>query len=129
MLRFRAVAACAALVIGAAAGAAEGQDAGRHPAQISHAFGNTVLSRYPDGGWVKHWFDADGGYRAEFSSGRRIAARWRVEGRQVCLNGITPRIMMISRFCSEMPNGRVGETWSSRDPLGRRVVNELRPGR
>lgn len=35
--------------------------------QMAAAFGNTVISRYPDGGWVKHWFDRDGGYSAEFS--------------------------------------------------------------
>ena len=71
-------------------------------ADIAATFGNTVVSRYPDGGWVKHWFDRDGAYRAEFSDGRRISATWRIEGEKVCLNGIRPAFMMISRFCSPM---------------------------
>ncbi|WP_333592136.1 hypothetical protein [Brevundimonas sp.] len=98
-------------------------------ADMSGAFGNTVLSRYADGGWVKHWFERDGSYRAEFSSGRTISARWRIEGDKICLNGIRPAIMMISRFCSPLVEARVGETWPSRDPLGRRVTNELLRGR
>ena len=98
-------------------------------ADITAAFGNTVVSRYPDGGWVKHWFDRDGVYRAEFSDGRRISATWRIEGERVCLNGIRPAVMMISRFCSRMILADVGETWPSRDPLGRRVQNVLVAGR
>jgi hypothetical protein len=52
---------------------------------MSTVFGNTVVSRYPDGGWVKHWFNPDGTYAAQFSDGRRLAARWAVAGEQVCL--------------------------------------------
>ena len=59
----------------------------------------------------------------------RLAARWRVEGERVCLNGIRPAFMMISRFCSPMIQAGVGETWVSRDPLGRRVTNVLQRGR
>lgn len=98
-------------------------------AEIEQAFGNTLVSHYPDGGWVRHWFNPDGTYSARFSSGRTISARWRVEGDRVCLNNITPSIMMISRFCSPMISASVGERWESRDPLGRRVTNVLQRGR
>ncbi len=97
--------------------------------RMAAAFGNTVVSRYPDGGWVKHWFERSGGYSAEFSDGRRIRGSWRIEGERLCLNGITPSIMLIRRFCAPMVEVRQGETWASRDPLGRRVQNELVPGR
>ena len=98
-------------------------------AEIERAFGNTLVSQYPDGGWVRHWFNPDGSYTARFSSGRTISARWRVEGDRVCLNNISPAIMMISRFCSPMIEAGVGERWESRDPLGRRVTNVLQRGR
>ena len=98
-------------------------------ADISSVFGNTVLSRYPDGGWVKHWFQPDGAYSAQFSDGRRLTARWRIEGNRVCLNNIRPSMMMISRYCTAMIEAEVGDTWHSRDPLGRRVQNQLLAGR
>jgi hypothetical protein len=117
------------IVFGAIALAAAAAAPMTASAEIDDTFGNTVLSRYPDGGWVKHWFNQDGSYAAEFSDGRRLAARWRVEGERVCLNGIRPAFMMISRFCSPLIRADVGETWVSRDPLGRRVTNVLQRGR
>ena len=97
-------------------------------AEMESAFGNTVVSHYPDGSWVKHLFDRDGSYRAVFSDGRRLTARWAVEGERVCLNGIRPR-MLLSRFCTTLVEASVGQTWPARDPLGRRVRNELVAGR
>ena len=102
--------------------------AGPGRADMNSAFGNTVLSRYPDGGWVKHWFNPDGSYAAQFSDGRRLAARWSVQGERVCLTNIRPN-MLIPRFCTAMIDADVGDTWSSRDPLGRRVSNVLIAGR
>lgn len=92
------------------------------------AFGNTIVSHYPDGHWVKHWFDRDGGYSASFWDGRRLTARWAREGDKVCLNNIRPR-MILSRFCTPLVEAEVGESWPGRDPLGRRVRNELVAGR
>lgn len=97
-------------------------------ADINAAFGNTVVSRYPDGGWVKHWFNPDGSYAAQFSDGRRLSARWSVRGERVCLSNIRPS-MLIPRVCTAMIDADVGETWQSRDPLGRRVQNVLVAGR
>ena len=97
-------------------------------ADINDAFGNTVVSRYPDGGWVKHWFNPDGSYAAQFSDGRRLSARWSVRGERVCLSHIRPS-MLIPRVCTEMIDADIGETWQSRDPLGRRVQNVLVAGR
>jgi hypothetical protein len=97
-------------------------------ADMNSAFGNTIVSRYPDGGWVKHWFEPDGSYSAHFSDGRRLTARWRLEGERVCLTNIRPN-MLIPRFCSTMVEASIGDTWPSRDPLGRRVQNTLVAGR
>lgn len=108
--------------------AAVGVAAGPVRADIDAAFGNTVLSRYADGGWVKHWFNPDGTYAAQFSDGRRLSARWSVKGERVCLSNIRPGVL-IPRFCTAMIDAAVGETWQSRDPLGRRVQNVLMAGR
>lgn len=102
--------------------------AGPARADMDSAFGNTVVSRYPDGGWVKHWFNPDGTYTARFSDGRRLSARWTVNGDRVCLTNMRP-YMLVPRFCSTMVEASVGQTWQSRDPLGRRVQNVLVAGR
>ncbi|MCO8029786.1 hypothetical protein NI454_07435 [Brevundimonas diminuta] len=107
---------------------AQASDRGRGVEAMQATFGNTVVSHYPNGNWVKHWFDRDGAYRALFSDGRRLTARWAQEGDKICLNEIRPR-MIISRFCTPYIEVSVGETWSGRDPLGRRVRNELVAGR
>ncbi|WP_292071075.1 hypothetical protein [Brevundimonas sp. UBA7534] len=107
---------------------AKASDRGRAADAMQAAFGNTVVSHYPDGDWVKHWFDRDGAYRALFSDGRRLTARWAREGDKICLNEIRPR-MIISRFCTPYIEASVGESWPGRDPLGRRVRNELVAGR
>jgi hypothetical protein len=119
MLRTLAVATLAVVCLAAGPGRAD----------INSVFGNTVVSRYPDGGWVKHWFNPDGTYAAQFSDGRRLAARWSVTGERVCLTHMRPSIMLIPRFCTEMIEAEVGETWQARDPLGRRVQNVLVAGR
>ena len=95
---------------------------------LSSAFGNTIVSHYPDGGWVKHWFNPDNTYSAQFSDGRRISARWRIERRNVCLTHIRPS-MLIPRFCSPLVEAQVGQSWNARDPMGRRVRNTLVAGR
>ena len=117
MLRTLAVAVSAACLL-----------AGPVRADINAAFGNTVVSRYPDGGWVKHWFNPDGSYAAQFSDGRRLSARWSVRGERVCLSHIRPS-MLIPRVGTTLIDADIGETWQSRDPLGRRVQNVLVAGR
>ena len=118
MLRALAVATVAVVCLAAGPGRTD----------MNASFGNTVISRYPDGGWVKHWFNPDGSYSAQFSDGRRLAARWSVQGERVCLTNMRPN-MLIPRFCTDMIEADVGDTWHSRDPLGRRVQNVLVAGR
>lgn len=119
-MRILAIAASAAMLLGGVASPAR--------ADMSQAFGNTVVSHYPDGGWVKHFFEPDGRYSAVWSDGRKVSARWRQEGERVCLNEIRPR-MLIDRFCTSMVAAGVGSTWRSRDPIGRTVRNVLVAGR
>ena len=95
---------------------------------ISATFGNTIVSTYRDGGQVHHWFDEGGQYQSFFSDGRRLTARWTLEGRKLCLNNIRPRLL-VSRFCTDYFEARLGDTWAGRDPVGRRVQNRLIRGR
>ncbi len=95
---------------------------------LSGAFGNTIVSTYPNGVTVRHWFEPDGAYRSESSSGRKLSGRWRIEGERVCLTDIRPSFV-ISRFCTPMVAARIGDSWNARDPLGRQTRNTLVRGR
>lgn len=95
---------------------------------MASTYGNTIVSTYADGGRVHHWFDADGKYEAIFSDGRRLTARWSLEGQKLCLNNIRPRLLF-GRFCTDYFEAKVGDRWSGRDPIGRRVQNSLIRGR
>jgi hypothetical protein len=97
-------------------------------AEMAGAFGNTIISHYPNGQWVKHFFEPDGRYSSQFSDGRHWTARWTAQGDKVCLTNIRPRQLM-PRFCTAMVEANVGESWRARDPLGRTVRNELVAGR
>ena len=44
----------------AAPASASASGGGGNVDAMQAAFGNTVVSHYPDGGWVKPWFDRDG---------------------------------------------------------------------
>lgn len=119
MLRALAVATFAVVCLAAGPGRTD----------MNAAFGNTVVSRYPDGGWVKHWFNADGSYSSRWSNGTNLTGRWRVQGNRICLNNIRPRFLWIDSFCQNMISADIGDTWHSEDPLGRRVQNVLVAGR
>ena len=97
-------------------------------ADMSNAFGNTIVSHYPNGQWVKHFFDPDGRYTSQFSDGRRLNARWTAENGKICLSDFAPR-QILPRFCSRMVEASVGDSWQARDPLGRNIRNELVAGR
>ena len=117
-----------AVVISSLALFTASQTQARVSRDMEPAFGNTIVSQYPDGGWVRHMFERDGNYRAVFSDGRRINGQWSREGDKLCLNNIRPRFLL-SRFCSKFYEVEMGDIWVARDPLGRRVRNELVPGR
>lgn len=122
-MRIPAIALRAALAAGVIAGVAAPAWA-----DMQAAFGNTIVSRYPNGKWVKHFFEPGGAYRAEFEDGRRMTARWAVEGDQVCLTHIRP-VSILRRYCTPMVQAGIGDSWTARDPLGRRVSNTLVAGR
>ena len=124
----RHVAWMGCMALAAAAPPALGQARPAEPVNMADAFDNTIVSHYPDGVWVKHFFEPDGRYVATFSDGRRWTAHWSAQSDRVCLSQIRPR-QLLPRFCTRMVAADVGDSWRSRDPLGRTVRNELVAGR
>ena len=118
----------AAGIIGLAMASAAIGPAVARGADMSNAFGNTIISYYPRGEWIRHYFEPDGRYHSQYSDGRHMEARWSVEDGKLCLRDFRPR-QLLPRFCSPMVEAEVGSTWQARDPLGRTIRNELVAGR
>src|SRR5688572_22130438 len=86
--------ACLALALGSAlaaaplASTAAAQTA--KTADVSAAFGNTVVSTYPDGRTAKLWIKADGTYTATGRRGKPSSGKWSIKGAKVCLKQQKP---------------------------------------
>ncbi|HEY3695753.1 hypothetical protein [Phenylobacterium sp.] len=71
--------------------------------KIAAAFGNTVLSIYPDGRSQKIWLKEDGSWTGLSRRGNPLAGNWTAKGDQVCLKQTHPPIPFF-KFCQTLPD-------------------------
>ena len=107
-------------------------DAPAAPAAMSPAFHNTIVSTYPDGRKAELWLSADGTYTAEGRKHDRSNGVWTLKGSdQICLRQKSPATVPLP-YCTAVPSGGVGSTWSAKgvfgDPLKVRLVAGRRGG-
>lgn len=92
---------------------------------LKPAFGNTIVSTYPDGRTGLLWIKADGTYTAK---GRRRTASngtWSLnKAGRVCLKQLRPSRGPFS-YCTPVPSG---ETWTARAVTGERIQVRVVPG-
>jgi hypothetical protein len=116
MLLLSAVLAAAPLAVHADAGAS---------ANVSAAFGNTVLTIDPDGRSRKLWLKPDGTWTGLSRRGLDLAGKWRVEGDKVCLSQSKPALP--GSLCQRFPSDpQVGI--ETKDPTGKTVRLKLVKG-
>jgi hypothetical protein len=121
MKRVLIIAAGAALCCATAAHAA--------PAALSEAFRNTIVSTYPDGRQAKLWLAEGGTYTAEGRRHDRSNGTWKLKGAdQICLKQSHPATVPIS-YCTAVPSGGVGATWSAKSVFGDPLKVKLVAGR
>jgi len=96
------------------------------PANVSAAFGNTLLTIDPDGRSRKIWLQPDGTWTGLSRRGLDLAGKWRVDGDKVCLSQSKPSLpgSMCQRFPSDP---KVGV--EAKDPTGKTVRLKLVKGR
>jgi hypothetical protein len=70
--------------------------------RIAAAFGNTVMSVYPDGRSQKIWLQPDGTWTGLSRRGMPLAGKWTIRGEKVCLRQSKPPTLPIS-FCQVLP--------------------------
>jgi hypothetical protein len=96
------------------------------PAAIQKAFGNTIVSTYPDGRQAELWLEPSGSYTA---LGRRhdpSSGHWNVSGGKLCLKQAHPFAPPFFRYCTPIPTS---EEWTARAVTGETIRVRLEPGR
>lgn len=92
------------------------------PAELGKAFGNTVVSTYPDGRTGLLWLKRDGTYDAKGRRRTPSSGTWAVKGGKVCLKQLKPMRAPFS-YCTRLPSG---ETWKAKavtgEPITVRIV-------
>ena len=96
--------------------------------RLEAAFGNTIVSTYPDGRVAKLWLERDGGYRGQGRKGGLSSGRWTVKGDKICLKQTRPMPMPMT-YCTPLVDGKVGARWSGKAVTGEPVRLELVSGR
>ena len=95
---------------------------------VEAAFGNTLVSTYPDGRVGRLWLKPGGVYDYLGRNKKASSGRWVIKGEQICLQQNKPIPMPIT-FCTEAPNqGGIGATWPSKAISGEQVRMELVKG-
>jgi hypothetical protein len=90
---------------------------------VKRAFGNTIISTYPDGRHGYLWLSADGTFRTMGRHKTQSTGKWRVKGDQVCLKRQHPPAPF--SYCTAAPQG---ETWAAKAVTGEKLRVNLVKG-
>jgi hypothetical protein len=97
-------------------------------ARVAAAFGNTVVTTYPDGRTQQIWLQPDGRWSGLSRTRKQLAGTWTLKGDKVCLRQRTPPALPFS-YCTAFPqDARVGVTWASKDFVGTPIQLKLVSG-
>ena len=95
---------------------------------LATAFGNTIVSTYPDGRTGLLWLNANGTYTAKGRRRTPSSGTWTVRGQKVCLKQKAPKAVPFA-FCTPFEEGGVGTSWTAKAVTGERIRVKLVAGR
>jgi hypothetical protein len=95
---------------------------------VDAAFGNTIMSTYPDGRTAELWLHPDGSYTAEGRKGDPSNGHWSTKGEKLCLKQSKPVPTLIS-FCQAVPANGLRDGWTSKAVSGEKIAIKLVHGR
>ena len=98
------------------------------PSPVEQAFGNTIVSTYPDGRTGELWLRPDGAYTAKGRRGDPSNGHWSVKGDQLCLRQSRP-IPTPFKYCTSVPTGGLETSWSAKAVSGEPIRVKLVKGR
>ena len=94
---------------------------------IEGAFGNTVVSTYPDGRQGELWLEPGGAYTSKGRRGDLSGGHWTVKGEQLCLKQSKP-ISVFFSFCTPIPSAGTGGEWSAKAVTGEPIKVKIVKG-
>lgn len=94
---------------------------------IEPAFGNTIVSTYPDGRTGHLWLKADGTYNYEGRRKTPSSGRWTLKRGKFCLKQSKPVYIPFS-YCPPLKSGGIGTTWPGKAPTGEKIELKLVAG-
>jgi hypothetical protein len=98
------------------------------PASVQKAFGNTIVSTYPDGRKAELWLQPGGAYTAKGRRNDPSSGRWSIKGGKLCLKQAHPFPAPFT-FCTPIPSNGLTGTWSAKAVTGEAIKVKLAPGR
>jgi hypothetical protein len=96
------------------------------PPIIQQAFGNTILSTYPDNRQARLWLEPSGAYAGMGRRGDRSSGHWKVEGDKLCLKQDHPASVPFFRYCTPVPGQ---DHWTTKAVTGETIQVRLVKGR
>jgi len=96
------------------------------PPAIQKAFGNTIVSTYPDNRQAELWLHPSGSYAAMGRRGDRSSGHWRIKGDELCLKQDHPASVPFFSYCTPIPSG---EQWTAKAVTGETIQVRLVAGR
>jgi hypothetical protein len=94
---------------------------------LDQAFGNTIVSTYPDGRTAELWLQPDGGYTAMGRRGDGSRGHWKVKGQRLCLKQSNPIPAPFS-YCTPIPDAGLGAAWIAKAVTGEEIRVRLVKG-
>lgn len=94
---------------------------------VQKAFGNTIVSTYPDGRKAELWLKANGSYTGRGRYGETCSGKWRISGRKLCLRQSSP-FPAPFHFCTPIPRDGMRTSWIAKAVTGEMLRVDLVKG-
>ena len=94
---------------------------------VSVAFGNTIVSTYPDGRTGHLWLKKNGAYDYAGRRNTPSSGTWALRGGKICLKQKKP-VGSPFTYCTTAPNDGVGTSWKAKAVTGEALTVKVVKG-
>jgi hypothetical protein len=117
------------LIAGSVQAADDAPEKAADKGAVSAAFGNTVMSVYPDGRSQKVWLQPNGSWEGKSRRGSALAGTWAIKADKICVKQSKPPTLPLS-YCIAFPEDpHVGSSWPAKDMAGTAITLKIVKGK